>query len=104
MKKTFFNREYDVIDLSHLGINNFAFDLISSIQFMYDAISNGYRILGGDIITDINGQLELSIDNWYSQSKDPQETFFCALDYLKKYVQYNSLINWKVAVVTSNQE
>ena len=40
--------EYNVIDLQKYGIKNFAFDLPSAVSYMYEAVSNGFLILGGE--------------------------------------------------------
>ena len=102
MKRKFFDKEYDLLDLRESGINDLIFDLIPAIEFMHDLIRHNIRILGGDIIIkNKSGNYDVSTDNWYSQSKVPEETFVCAMDYLKKYIQSHPNANWKIAVVTS---
>lgn len=103
MKKILYGEEFDLIDMTKDGYNDLVFDVISSIKFMYLATKNGELILGGDIITKNNdGKYEVSYDNWYSNSKSPEETFLTALDYLKIYMQGNNNADWKVSVVSSN--
>lgn len=101
MQRKLYDKCFDIIDLSGKGINNLTFDLITGIEFMLETIKHGDRILGGDIIREEDGEYELSCDNWYSQSKDPETTFTDAMKYLKKYISYYPLLNWKVAITTS---
>ena len=105
MIRTFFEKKYDVVDLNGInGSNEYAFDLISALEFMYEAVANGHKILGGDIyVYDEKGRLTLSCDNWYSEKESPQETLDDAMDYLKIYFEnsYNSY-PWKIVVVISD--
>ncbi len=100
IKKTFFSKEYDVIDLHDSGISNYAFDIISSIEYMFEATLCGKRVLGGDIITIHNGTYSESNDSWYSNKKTPDETLSDALKFLKIYLERNHKnLDWKVCVV-----
>ena len=81
MKKLLYGKEFEIIDMSEKGNSDLIFDLISAIEYMFLAIKNGKIILGGDIYVKKQSGFEHSYDNWYSQSKDPQETLTCALNY-----------------------
>ena len=61
MIRTFFEKKYDGVDLNGInGSNEYAFDLISAIEFMYEAVANGHKILGGDIyVYDEKGRLRV---------------------------------------------
>ena len=50
MKYSRWELNYEVIDLTSDGINNYAFDLPSAMAFICEAVSHGFLILGGDII------------------------------------------------------
>lgn len=103
MKRILYGKEFNLTDLSLSGYNGLIFDLISAIEFMHLAISEGALILGGDIIIkNEDGEYIVGYDNWSSDSKNPQETFICALEYLKDYLTKNPLVNWRVSVVSSN--
>ena len=93
--------EYEVVDLSASGINNFAFDLPSAISYMCEATSNGLLILGGDIIVIDNDRYIESDDNWYSSKTDPTETMQDALNYLRCYWKNcnSDSSTWMVAVI-----
>ena len=101
MQKKLYKKDFEVIDLSNIGIQNLCFDLITCIEFMIETIKNGDLILGGDIIQEEDGKYVLSYDNWYSASKDPEITFIDAMRYLKEYTKNNQLLNWKIAITTS---
>ena len=73
--------EYNVIDLQKYGIKNFAFDLPSAVSYMYEAVSNGFLILGGDIIVNDHGIFVESVDGWYSEKNTPLDTMQDALNY-----------------------
>ena len=47
MKYSRWELNYEVIDLTSDGINNYAFDLPSAMAFICEAVSHGFLILGG---------------------------------------------------------
>ena len=77
--------QYEVICLKDFGINNIAFDLPSVVSYMYEAVSHGLLVLGGDIIVVEKDRYVESYDNWFSEKKEPLETMQDALDYLTRY-------------------
>ena len=93
-----FKKTYDVQDLSKIGINNYAFDLVSAIEFMYECVENKIRILGGDIINIKNGKASLSYDNWYSQNFVAEESLIDALNFLRHYYETKKGESWKIAI------
>ena len=102
MRKKFLEREYEVVDLKEIGCNEYAFDLVSAIAFLYEAASCGKRILGGDIIEKVGDHWSVSNDNWYSEKETPEETLDDALNYLRNYLDRNyKLYPWKVSIVIS---
>ena len=58
----FFNKEFKVYDLRQYGLNGLYFDLVSAIDFMYCAVNQGEKILGGDIIV-LEGKDYIESDN-----------------------------------------
>jgi hypothetical protein len=100
IKKIFFSKEYEVIDLHDSGICNYAFDIISAIEYMYEATSCGKLILGGDIVILNDGVYTESYDSWYSDKRTPDETLSDALKYLRIYLERNHKeLNWKICIV-----
>ena len=100
MQKVFWNNEYDVIDLSCMGVNNYAFDIVSAISYMYEAVEHKNAILGGDIVSCENEEYAYTYDNWYSKKIQPSETLEDALEYLKKYCSLHPDVSkWRVVVV-----
>ena len=100
MKKILYGKEFETIDLSEIGINNYTFDLITTIQFLTESVKNDDRILGGEIIFFKNGSFCVSYDNWYCKGKSPRVTYDESIKYLKKYLKVNPLVNWVVAITT----
>lgn len=102
MKKVFFLKSYDVQDLHEIGINSYAFDIVSAIEYMYEAVDYGKLILGGDIIEIKDHKPHLSYDNWYTQKSTPEETLQDALSFLRKYLERNyTEYPWRICIVTS---
>jgi hypothetical protein len=99
VKKTFWDNEFELIDLSDEFNNDLIFDLISAIKFMYLAVEHNELVLGGDIYwKDKNGDYVSGCENWYCDEPDPQKTLLVALDYLNNCVKINPNIDWKVSV------
>lgn len=95
--------EYNVIDLQKYGIKNFAFDLPSAVSYMYEAVSNGFLILGGDIIVNDHGIFVESVDGWYSEKNTPLDTMQDALNYLCLYWNNCKMkaASWYITIVLS---
>ena len=99
MKIVFWGKEYEVIDLHSMGIDNYAFDIVSAISYMYEAVAHKNAILGGDILCFENDEYNFTCDNWYSEKIQPSETLNDALEYLKKYCAYHPNVSkWVIAI------
>lgn len=102
MKRVFYGKEFEVEDLREQGLCDIVFDFIPALEFMYLAIKNGEKILGGDIIVkDNKGGYTISYDGWSCRSDLPEQTFIETLEYFDLILKNNNLVDWKVSVVTS---
>ena len=104
MKYSRWELNYEVIDLTSDGINNYAFDLPSAMAFICEAVSHGFLILGGDIIIREGKHYIESCDNWYCNENNPMETAQKAMEYLSAYHLRNcdSDKKWWVSVLTND--
>ena len=102
MQISAYGEQFQTIDLKNDGLKDLAFDLVTSIRFMYCAVEHGVRILGGDILRQEGGKWWPCGDNWYSDASNPQETLQDALDYLKRYLASNPHVDWVVSVFPSD--
>ena len=99
MKKVFWGKEFEVIDLHSIGIDNYAFDIVSAISYMYEAVAHRNAILGGDMLYFENDECTLTDDNWYSEKIQPLETLNDALEFLKKHCKYHPNVSkWVIAI------
>lgn len=79
------------VDLKEIGIYNLAWkskEAIAAIEFLAD---NGFIILGGDVFSLNNEDIESTGDSWYFESKNIMEKTAIneskeqAVSYIKKY-------------------
>ena len=100
MLRTFFFKRYEIENYDELGIYE-ALDVVSAIEYMFEAVDHGKRVIGGDIVEFKDGGYYLSYNNWSSsKDKTPQQTLEDALNYLRKYLSYN-LKNYSFKVCVS---
>ena len=97
----FFEKQYNVVPLDEIGIKDFGFYYDDAVSYICDVVKSRKRILGGDIILRSNGQWDLSVDSWYSEKLEPEETLKDALCFLQKY-KAQAKNEWIVCVVVEN--
>lgn len=73
------------------GVSGFVWDKNTLLEFLDDAESDGYAILGGDVIRESDGKMEYTYDNWsIEKEREAPESFkdFVARckDYTRQYI------------------
>lgn len=105
MKKTLFGKDFELIDLSSDGNNDIIFnDLISAIEYLYLTVQNNELILGGEILVYNNASHEYRVNcGWTYNGADNKESLRVALDYLKRMLELNPNVTWKVEVTVTGE-
>lgn len=85
----------NAVDLKEVGVYNFAWkskEAVEAIEFLAD---NGFIILGGDVFSLNNEDIESTGDSWYFENKNEREKAAInkskekAVSYIKKYTNRN---------------
>ncbi|CYW17201.1 Imm40 family immunity protein [Streptococcus suis] len=77
------------VDLSRIGINDYAYSWENIDVILAEIKKLNLTILGGDIYTIKDGELILTFDNWYYNQSNSNSSIVKAREYLYDYLEKN---------------
>ena len=78
------------ISLQDIGVNNFALDKTSTLEYFQKLFKEHVAILGGDVYLLKDGKLKLTYDNWYcnrGESESMESYVARSIDEAKTYIE-----------------
>ena len=105
MRRKLFGKEFELVDLSNEGNNDIVFNnLVSTIEYLYLVIEHNELILGGSILVYDSKRRQYNYNcGWTYNGTDNQESLRKALDYLKRVLELNPNVTWKVEVSVTGE-
>lgn len=76
------------IDLSDIGINNYAYSCDCIDDVLNELEKLHFTILGGDVYVVEEGKLILSYDNWYYTKTNTLSDCSLSISKARKYIEY----------------
>ena len=75
------------INLTHLGVNEVAWQRSDAIQLLDSFMSKSVFVLGGDVLSNQNDNYKHNYDNWYFEKEhgDEKESILKAKEYISNY-------------------
>ena len=80
------------IDLSEMGVNNFAMLKKDTLKLLDMLQENDVLVYGGDFIEKKNGTLNYNYTNWSTNEKDIKHNVTYAKDFIEKYAKDDTYI------------
>lgn len=74
--------------LTCIGVNEYAYDFVTSLKILEYVKSRNWIVLGGDVYLKNQGSIVATFDNWYYNpvgKLDSEKSISKAIDYLTRY-------------------